>query len=99
MAKSIVQENKDYCFLCSRNGSGDPLEEHHIFGGNPGRRLSEEDGLKVYLCGSRCHRLGKDSAHQSRETRRFLQHIGQEAWEKKYGTREQFRARYGKSYL
>lgn len=99
MAKSIIQGNNQYCFLCGRNGNGDPLEEHHIFGGNPGRKLSEHDGLKVYLCGFRCHRNGKEAAHQSRKTREYLQMTGQKAWEETYGTREEFINRYGKNYI
>lgn len=38
------------CWLCGRNGNGDPLECHHIFGGAM-RKKSEKYGLKVYLCG------------------------------------------------
>ena len=42
--KSIVQENWQECYLCGRNRTADPcgLEEHHIFEGNPGRKLSEK---------------------------------------------------------
>lgn len=98
MAKSIMQTDKSYCFLCGRNGNGDPLEEHHCIGGSR-RKLSEKDGLKVYLCGSRCHRNGKQSAHMSANTGLFLKQKAQEAWESKYGSREEFMSRYGKNYL
>ena len=47
------------CWLCGRNGNGDPLECHHIFGGAM-RKKSEKYGLKVYLCGDRCHRNGDE---------------------------------------
>lgn len=50
-----VAEYKE-CFLCKRNGSGDRLERHHIFGG-ANRWKSEKLGLVVWLCGERCHRL------------------------------------------
>ena len=41
------------CAICGRNGMGDPLEKHHIFGGAY-RKKSEKYGLTVYLCGMRC---------------------------------------------
>ena len=40
------------CFLCGRNGRGDRLERHHIFGA-ANRKLSEKYGLTVWLCGDR----------------------------------------------
>ena len=40
------------CWLCGRNGSVDPLDKHHIFGG-PYRKKSEKYGLVVYLCHDR----------------------------------------------
>lgn len=33
MAESIMQKDKDCCYLCGRNGNGDPLEWHHCLGG------------------------------------------------------------------
>lgn len=98
MAKSIIQEDKSFCYLCGRNGNGDPLEEHHVFGG-PNRRLSENDGLKVYLCGETCHRNGKYAAHRNSDTSFLLKMKAQEAWEHKFGTREEFMKRYGRNYL
>lgn len=96
--KSIMQEDRSYCFLCGRNGYWDPLEEHHALGG-PNRKHSEQDGLKVYLCGDRCHRNGKKSAHRCKETADYIHAEAQKAWEARYGTREEFRSRYGKNYL
>lgn len=99
MKKSIVQADSSVCLLCGRNGAADPLEKHHIFGGTQNRSHSEEDGLYVWLCGNRCHRNGKASAHQNAITAEALHKIGQKAYEKHVGTREEFRERYGKSYL
>lgn len=99
MTKSILQDDYTHCFICGRNGNGDPLEEHHCISGNPGRKLSEQDGLKVYICGNRCHRNGPKSVHKCRKTADALHRIAQMAWEAKYGTREQFMKRYGKNYL
>lgn len=96
--KSIMQEDRGKCYLCGRNGNGDPLEEHHVFPG-ANRKFSEQDGLKVYLCGSRCHRNGFMSAHQDKKTSDRLKADAQKAWESKYGSREDFMRRYGKNYL
>lgn len=88
------------CFLCGRNGNGDPLEKHHIFGGNPNRQLSEKYGLWVYLCGDRCHRNGKAAVHQNAETAKFLHQYGQRKWmEENNGTIEDFIKIFGRSYL
>lgn len=99
MKKSIVPGADPHtCYLCGRNGNGDPLEKHHIFGG-PNRRLSEDDGIFIWLCGSRCHRNGPLSAHKCASTVRMLHEIGQRSWEQKNGSREEFTKRYGKNYL
>lgn len=105
--QSIIQNDRTRCYLCGRNGNGDPLEEHHIFFGNPNRQHSEEDGLKVMLCGERCHRNGKWSAHRCDETNRRLKRKAQHVWEltrrldgmTPEEAREAFIARYGKSEL
>ena len=95
---SILQNDKTYCYMCGRNGQGDPLEKHHIFRGI-NRKKSEEDGLFVWLCGSRCHREGEKAVHRNKDTMKMLQEIGQKAWEQEYGTRKDFVKRYHKNYL
>lgn len=87
------------CFICGRNGRGDRLERHHIFGaGN--RPLSEKYGLVVYLCGERCHKLGEYSAHQNAQISDYLHRYGQEKAMSENGwTVEQFREIFGKNYL
>ena len=56
--ESLLQNKESrICYLCAREGDNSwksVLEEHHIFGG-PNRHLSEEYGLKVYIC-PECHR-------------------------------------------
>lgn len=98
MTKSIIQEDSSKCFLCGRNGSGDPLEMHHVFPGNPNRKHSDEDGLVVYLCGNRCHRNGKLSAHKSAVVAELLKVEAQKAYEDR-NSRAEFMKRYGKNYL
>lgn len=49
------------CFLCGRDGTEDPLDFHHIFGGNAAdRKKCERYGLKVRLCHGRCHIFGPE---------------------------------------
>lgn len=86
------------CFLCGRNGRGDRLERHHIFGGAR-RPLSEKYGLTVYLCGNRCHRSGEFSAHRNKETALYLHQAGQRMFEERCGNREEFIRIFGKDYL
>lgn len=87
------------CFLCGRNGNGDRLERHHIFGGS-NRKHSERYGLVVYLCGERCHRNGEYSAHRNSDIADYLHRYGQEkAMKENNWTEEQFREVFGKSYL
>ena len=98
MGGELVEEYKQ-CFLCKRNGNGDRLERHHIFGGGR-RQLSEKYGLVVYLCGSRCHREGKYSAHQNAEIMAFLHRYGQQkAMEENNWTKEDFIEVFGANYL
>ena len=100
--KSILQKNKDYCYLCSiLNGDNSykpDTEEHHIFPGNPNRKLSERYGLKVYLC-IRHHRTGPDAVHKepNRGNDLLLKQIGQQAFEKRYPFKD-FRQVFGKNY-
>ena len=87
------------CFLCGRNGAGDPLEIHHCFPGSL-RQKSEQYGLTVYLCGSRCHRNGKKAAHKSKETQLLLKRWAQrKAMEENGWTLEDWRREFGKNYL
>ena len=87
------------CFLCGRNGSGDALELHHVFPG-PLRKKAEKYGLVVLLCGKRCHRDGKNSAHRSKETQLMLKQWAQrKAMEENGWTLEDWRREFGKNYL
>lgn len=87
------------CFLCGRNGSGDPLDGHHIFGG-ANRKKSEKYGLVVDLCHHRCHIFGKMAVHKNATTMRQLKRYGQLTAMKEQGwTVEDFIREFGKSYL
>jgi len=87
------------CWLCSRNGIGDRLEKHHIFGG-ANRWKSEKYGLTVWLCGERCHRTGAYSAHTNADTMLLLHQYGQRKAMKEQGWDiSKFIEVFGKNYL
>ena len=101
MAKSIIQTEKE-CFIC-RHMLGDgidlpprSLEEHHIFNA-ANRKLSEQYGLKVWLCINH-HREGMNAVHRHPYPMILLKRIGQQAFEEKYG-HEEFMKIFGRNYL
>lgn len=54
----------------------------------------------VWLCGERCHRTGRYSAHQCGATMDYLHKYGQKKAMKEQGfTVEQFRQEFGQNYL
>lgn len=87
------------CWLCGKNGQGEPLDKHHIFGGAL-RAKSEKYGLYVYLCHHDCHIFGELSAHRSRETAEALHKWGQKkAMQEQGWTVREFIMEFGKNYL
>lgn len=100
MAKSILDTTKGICFICKQH---DFTEVHHIFGG-PNRRLSDEDGLVVYLC-PYCHNIPPRGVHFDAQAMKRLRQVGQRAYEEKMAEngvekpREAFMKRYGKNWL
>ena len=94
--KSIIQ-NKKECFECMSYSN---LEEHHIFFGVANRKLSEKDGLKVWLCPY--HHRGTKGVHgkDGHILDMYLKSIAQIAYMQKYNkTKEEFIQRYGKNYI
>lgn len=88
-----------YCYLCGRNGSADPLDKHHIFGGS-NRKKSEKYGLTVYLCHSECHIFGKHSVHNDAQVMQQLHEEGQKLAMRQNGwSIEDFRAEFGANYI
>ena len=73
------------------------LEEHHVIFGTANRRLSEQYGLKVYLCPDH-HRLGAMAVHRNAEVAEILIKAAQIAFMRKYSL-DQFIATFGKNYL
>lgn len=96
MIQSIVTEYTKICFICGRPAT----EEHHLIFGRGRRELAEEDGLKAPVC-ERCHRLNENirKIHGNPMAEKLSKMLGQAVYETRLGTREEFRKRYGESYL
>ena len=87
------------CWLCGKNGAGEPLDHHHIFGG-ANRRKSEKLGLVVELCHGSCHIFGERAAHRCRETAQALHEYGQRlAMERMGWSTADFVREFGRNYL
>lgn len=94
MAKSIIQTEKE-CYVCKTTIG---LHKHHIFFGVANRKLSELYGMTVWLC-PRHHNMSNEGVHYNRELDLHLKRLAQEHYEARYGTREDFRETFGRSYL
>ena len=71
---------------------------HEIFGG-ANRHKSIEDGLVIFLM-PEDHNMGDNGIHKNREFDLYAKRKAQARWMEFYGkTEEQFRKRYGKSWL
>ena len=97
MAKSIIQADREHCFICGGNGGYWGLDEHHVFGGFANRKLSEKYGLKVYICHDKCHLNG---VHKDEKLNQTLKAAVQKIAMLHYGwTEDQFIKIFGKNYL
>ena len=90
--KSILQEDKR-CWLCGRVVG---LEVHHILGGVANRKLSEQYGMKVWLCHN-CH-TGRDGAQYDQQKNLQLKRDAQHAFERTH-SRKEWMTLFGKNYL
>ena len=82
---------------CYITGATTGLHKHHIFGA-ANRKLSEQYGLYVYLI-PKYHNMSDEGVHFNREFDLRLKQEGQMKFEQLYGSREDFRRLFGKSYL
>lgn len=97
--KKVKRNMPHVCFLCGKNGTADPLDKHHIFGGAR-RGKSEQYGLYVYLCHDHCHENGKHAAHRDPETAQLLHEYGQRLAMREQGwNTQEFIYEFGKNYL
>lgn len=99
--ESILNEKDGTCYLCMRLHNDRRIyhytEEHHIFGGNPNRDISEAEGLKVYLCPDH-HQIGPEAVHNNHDNMLLLQQDAQRAYEQTH-SREEFMGLIGRNYL
>ena len=87
------------CALCGANGTMDPLDKHHIFGGAY-RKKSEKFGLVVYLCHRKCHENGKYAVHKNNANNLMFKKQAQRWLMEECGwSMELFRREFGKNYL
>lgn len=73
MAKSIIQPDKEVCFIC---GASTKIR-HHIYHGTGLRQVSEDEGEWVYLCDPHHTYLHNLPSHPYDAE---LKKIGQEKW-------------------
>ena len=94
-SKSIVQEGR-YCWICKKIGFDvEGTDLHHMMHGTANRKLADEDGLVVYLCGAH-HRALHDRGEHDLE----LQQEAQTRWMEYFNKNtEDFIKRHGKNYL
>ena len=96
--KAFITDYSKNCSLC-----GTPSTEiHHLLFGTSGRKLADQDQIYIPVC-RKCH----EEIHANSTASRLSKILGQVCWEMNdvadkeliFNAREQFRKRYGKSYL
>jgi hypothetical protein len=90
---SILQSER----VCYITGQTNNLHKHHIYFGNPLRRISEENGFWCWLRWD-WHNGSDYGVHFNRELDLQLKQMCQEEYEKTH-SREEFIRLIGKSYL
>lgn len=90
---SVFTDDMDHCFFTGYA----PVERHHIFGGS-NRTKSEKYGFVVPLRPD-LHPNGVFAGKDANIIDQKLKKMAQAYYENHYGTREQFRQEFGKSYL
>ena len=91
--KSVIQSEKE-CYICGTNYN---LQSHHCIYGTSNRKQSEKYGLKVWLCQE--HHTGNMGVHFNKTIDLQLKRTAQKYFEEHYGSREEFRNIFGRSYL
>lgn len=93
---NIIIQNEKECFICKTKKK---LQCHHIFFGKGCRQLSEEHGLKIWLCFN--HHVGtKNGVHFNKKLDNELKNLAENVWlEKNNKTTNDFIKIFGKNYL
>ena len=91
---SVFTDDMDHCYF-----TGSPyIERHHIFGGS-NRKNSEKYGFVIPLRYDLHPNGARADRSKACEIDLKLKQMAQEYFEANYGTREDFRAIFGKSWL
>lgn len=94
MSKSILQPDEKECYISGRT---DGLHRHHIYGGNPRRKISEREGFWVWL-NADWHNMSDHGVHFDHELDMRLKRECQAKYEETH-SRDQFMALIGRSFL
>jgi hypothetical protein len=96
MAKSIITDNYDVCFVdgCYNR----PDHEHHLIFGNGRRELSEKYGLKIPICLEH-HRWCHELSWKHTVFAESMKILGQLAFERVHGDEDDFKRIFGRSYV
>lgn len=97
MSKSIIQTERE-CYICAKLGfhTYKNLQEHHFIPGVAKRKLCESDGLKAFLCVYHHNEVHSADSKWMNELKKEAQIRYMEYYGKSI---DEFRSRYGKSYL
>lgn len=90
---SIFQKERE-CYVC-KTPLG--LHLHHIYFGTGNRRVSDDNGFTVYLCGAH-HNLSDYGVHFNVELDQQLKQECQRKYEETH-SREEFMALIGRNYI
>ncbi len=92
---SILQTKKE-CLICKAQYQ---LHLHHVFGGTGKRKISDREGLVVWLCPFH-HNASNHSVHLNRELDLKVKRWAEKKWlERNNKTVEDFIKLFGKNYL
>lgn len=90
---SVFADDLDHCMF-----TGSPMvERHHIFGAS-NRKRSEKYGFIAPLRPD-LHPNGASAGKEAKEVDTYLKEMAQRYYEEHYGTRDDFRREFWKSYL
>lgn len=91
---SVFTEDMDHCYF---TGAG-TVERHHIWGGS-NRKNSEKYGFVIPLRPDLHPNGARADRRYAKDIDTRLKRMAQEYFEAHYGTREEFRGIFGKSWL
>lgn len=92
---SVFTDDMDHCIF-----TGSPyIERHHIFGGSSNKKHSEKYGFVVPLRYDLHPNGARADMRYAKEIDLYLKQKAQRYFEEHYGTRDEFRQIFGKSWL